>query len=276
MKPSYMRQSTLFVSFIILFALYSRYFLLATYPQSTRYLNCSSTLRLGDDYGGWVLCPPKGSLRDALVYTIGVGRNIKWDEQMISKYSTIHHGWDPTPTAADYFSKRSIPTNFFFHPIGLGPHDGNLTLKLPTGNHDSYTVMEYHQAAQPGTIVNVPILTVPSMLRMLGHSRLAILKIDVEGAEFDVIQAWLEEKYQVPADQVLIEFHDRYFKNGRSLIEKALDSMNMLGYDVAFHTKLVRCSFYPILSTPVSNPTLRIVTNSQLSLIRNILLRSDH
>lgn len=81
-----------------------------------------------------------------------------------SRSCTVHHGSDPTPTALDFVEKKGAPDGFFFHPIGLSATDGNLTLKLPTGNQDSYTVMEFQKKAQEGTVVTVPVLSVNSML----------------------------------------------------------------------------------------------------------------
>jgi len=209
-------------------------------------LNCERTIRLGDDYGGWVLCTPLGAtFHGQLVYTIGIGRNIEWDKAMIKHYGTVHHGWDPTPTAVDFFTKKQIPDGFHFHKTGLGPTDGNLTLKLPEGNHDSYTVMDYQNSAQEGTITTVPILTVDSMMKRLGHRHLAILKIDIEGAEFAVIDEWVRLQYNIPADQVLIEFHERYFSHERehkNLVPQAILQMSGLGFDLIVRTRLVSCT----------------------------------
>lgn len=221
-------------------------------------LDCARPIRMGDAYGGWHLCRPLRTFAGQLVYTIGVGRNIKWDEEMIRTYGTVHHGWDPTPTASDYFSKRSIPKGFHFHKYGLASKDGNLTLKLPHGNHDSYTIMSYHQGAQDGTVVQIPVLTVGSMMRMLWHSHLAILKIDIEGAEFEVIEQWGKELYRIPADQVLIEFHERYFAtkpNFKQMVPRSIEIMNNLGFDLIVKTGYVRifsCHLHTLSSSLTS------------------------
>lgn len=158
---------------------------------------------------------------------------------MIEKYGTVHHGWDPTPTAEDFFTKRPPPKGFTFHKYGLGTSDGNITLKLPKGNQDSYTVMEYHQKAKPGTVTSVQMLSLDSMLRRAKHSKLAILKIDIEGAEFDVIDDWNAKNYSIPADQVLVEFHQRYFKGKGDLVDNAIGYMRNLGFNLVHKTKLV-------------------------------------
>lgn len=207
-------------------------------------LDCKSKITFGDDYGGWTLCRPKDrrSFRDAIVYTVGIGRNIKWDEEMIHRFSTIHHGWDPTPTAQDFFKHRSIPERFNFHRYGLGSKDGPVTLKLPEGNFDSYTVMEYSANAKEGMVIKVDMLTVQSMMKMLNHRWVAVLKVDIEGAEFDVIQSWYDNKFVIPADQLLIEFHERYFSHDSrapDMVPLAMKQLSYLGFKRIHHTKLV-------------------------------------
>lgn len=207
-----------------------------------RVLACRQPVRLGAAAGGWQLCLPSlWSIQGGLVYTVGIGRNIEWDKNMIALYDTEHHGWDPTPTALDFFRRHTPPAKFHFHRIGLGPHDGNLTLKLPYGNHDSYTVMAHPNEPQLGTVMEVPILTVRSMMRRMKHRHLAILKIDIEGAEFDVIDQWARANYRPPADQVLIEFHERYFwkqPGYRNMVPNAVQKMAALGFKLIVRTRL--------------------------------------
>lgn len=161
---------------------------------------------------------------------------------MIQRYRTQHHGWDPTPTALDFANKTSMPSNFHFHPIGIAARDGNLTLKLPKGKHESYTVMRADREAQEGSIVTLPVLSLESMINSLDHTSLAVLKMDVEGAEFDVIRKWKEDRYIVPAEQLLIEFHERYFHQVESwehMVPVAIKSLEQLGFDLVSHTKIV-------------------------------------
>lgn len=121
-----------------------------------------------------------------------------------SQSCTLYHGWFPTTTALVFVDTKGSPDCFFFHSLGLSATDGNLTLKLPTCNQDSYTVMEFQNKAQEGTMVTAPVLSVDSMLICLNQMRLAILKIDIEGAKFDVIHEWSKSGCRPPTDQLLI------------------------------------------------------------------------
>lgn len=199
---------------------------------------CPRLESAGGEYGGWTICtkdPP--SLRDEIVYTVGVGRDINWDLAMIEKHKTRHYGWDPTPTAADFFQKRGIPEGFTFQPYGLGVKDGTVMVKLPVGHGDSYTVMEYNKEAQEGTVTAINVLCLKSMMEKLGHKRVGILKMDIEGAEFDVIESWLGQGYVPPVDQILIEFHGRFFPHGSTKVQTAIQHMAAMGFHVVHKQK---------------------------------------
>lgn len=202
--------------------------------RTEKYLNCSNLIKLGDNYGGWTTCRPintcSQALKNAFVYSVGIGRNIQWDEGMLQVFGTIHHGWDPTPTALDYFSKRTKPRGYYFHRHGLAAKDGDLFLKLPHGNKDSYTIMGNRATARVGTVVKLPMLSLKSMMEKLGHTWLAVLKMDIEGAEFDVIDSWFNASFEIPTDQLLIEFHERYFKHHQDFGKKVPGAIMKLSY----------------------------------------------
>lgn len=106
------------------------------------------------------------------------------------------------------------------------------------GNIDSYTILKYDKETQDGKVVSIPVLTLDSMLRKNGHleRELAVLKIDVEGVEFDVIADWARRSYQPPAKQILFEFHERYFKapESKTLVPTAVAQMSNLGFELLF------------------------------------------
>lgn len=202
---------------------------------------CTDPQHLGDQYGGWTICNGK-NVTGGLVYTIGIGKNIEWDKAMISKFQTVHHGWDPTPSAKEFFEKQAPPQGFTFHPEGLGVKDGQVTVKLPVGNIDSYTIMNYDAETQNGKVVSISVLTLESMLRKNGHEKIDVLKIDAEGIEFDVIADWARRGYHPPAKEILVEFHERYFTSSNTpggtdpthLIPTAITQMNNLGFELLF------------------------------------------
>lgn len=99
-------------------------------------------------------------------------------------------------------------------------------------------------------------------MKSLNHTSVAILKMDVEGAEFDVIRRWSEDMYDVPAEQLLVEFHQRNFqhvKGWERLVPNAIESLKALGFELVTHTKLV--SFRSLSSVDFIRKRSRNITD---------------
>ena len=75
---------------------------------------------------------------------------------------------------------------------------------------------------------NLPVHRLPTILRKLEHNRIDILKMDIEGAEYEVIEDIVSSP--VPIDQVLIEFHHRFENIGVLKTKQAISRMNEAGY----------------------------------------------
>jgi FkbM family methyltransferase len=181
----------------------------------------------GTDYGGWAVVPDALS-SEAVVYSFGVGDDISFDLSMIQKYGLTVHAFDPTPRSIAWVREQSMPSQFVFHDIGIGDHDGMLTLFPPEKeSHTSFTVID-RAATLRHVGVEVPVRRLSTVMRDLGHERIDLLKMDIEGAEYDVLRT-LEEDGIYP-EQVLVEFHHRFFPDGIERTRSAIQCLNELQY----------------------------------------------
>jgi hypothetical protein len=71
-----------------------------------------------------------------------------------------------------------------------------------------------------------------SILGKLGHQRVDLLKLDIEGAEYSVIQDLVKEA--IPIDQLLVEFHHRWMKDSDAvqLTVEALNTLAGAGFEL--------------------------------------------
>ncbi|MBS1589418.1 MAG: FkbM family methyltransferase [Bacteroidetes bacterium] len=69
-----------------------------------------------------------------------------------------------------------------------------------------------------------------TIMQELGHTHIDVLKIDIEGSEYDVIDNILDEKLSVT--QILIEFHDRFFTNGTLKTKATIVNLRDSGYEI--------------------------------------------
>jgi hypothetical protein len=69
-------------------------------------------------------------------------------------------------------------------------------------------------------------------MMQLGHNRLDVLKVDIEGAEYEVLPALLADGIEI--DQILIEFHDRWVEG---IPSKAVhEALVAKGYRLVAHS----------------------------------------
>lgn len=66
---------------------------------------------------------------------------------------------------------------------------------------------------------------------MLGHRRLSVLKLDIEGAEYQVLEDVLGSG--IPVDQILVEFHHRWKEIGARQTRRAIARLQAAGWCVA-------------------------------------------
>lgn len=62
----------------------------------------------------------------------------------------------------------------------------------------------------------------------LGHSKIDLLKMDIEGSEYEVIQNILDERLEIT--QILIEFHRRFKEISLDESKRAISSLKKSGY----------------------------------------------
>ena len=75
-----------------------------------------------------------------------------------------------------------MPRKFHWHRFVLGDSDQNLTLQLPVGHGASYAADGVGSARgfKKGTSHTARALRITTMMAMLNHSRLDLLKIDCD------------------------------------------------------------------------------------------------
>lgn len=64
-----------------------------------------------------------------------------------------------------------------------------------------------------------------------GHLAVDYVKMDIEGAEFGLLEDWLHRKYSPPVKQLWIEFHPQSKNLTVSDIEKLVLSLSSIGFE---------------------------------------------
>ena len=174
--------------------------------------------RFGSDYGGYWL-DASMTRPGAVVYSLGIGQDISFDVSLIERFGVDVEAFDPTPKVKKWLDSQSLPRQFHFHEAGIAAHDGKETFYLPP--REDWVSHSVIQARQYGTeSVHFPVMRLSTAMKLQGHSQIDILKMDIEGAEYAVIEDIVREK--IPVMQLLVEFHHRLSSVGTNKTRKAM------------------------------------------------------
>lgn len=172
--------------------------------------------------GNWAVLPDSLDA-GSVVYSFGVGDNVSWDLAMIGRFGMTVHAFDPTPQSIAWVARQTLPPQFRFHDCGISSFDGLLDFYPPRkagGMH--FSQQPRHRFGPPPQPVPGKVNRLATIMQELGHSRIDVLKLDVEGSEFDSIPDVLNSG--IPIGQLLVEIHyhfpKRCFRGGLELIRQ--------------------------------------------------------
>lgn len=195
---------------------------------------------LGSEYGGWWVCP-EGIDASSVVYSFGVGEDISFDLAVIRRFGVRVHAFDPTPRSIAWLKRQSLPEGFHFHDIGLADYDGEAMFEAPPEGHVSFTMKEGGGAAADRSTIRARVERLDTIARRLGHSRIDVLKMDIEGAEIPVIADLGRASVQI--GQLLVEFHHAIGDAKQvATTRAAIDTLGRLGFRL-FHNSAVGREF---------------------------------
>ena len=181
--------------------------LVAPYYPCSWSLEKHPSIGKGNDAGKWT-CGLReiGPRRSCVVYSFGSNNQFEF-ELAVSAFSECEiHTFDPTsnPPKSSVANKLKRST---FHRVGLGHRDGIFNLSKGA----------------------FPVRSIESLMRELGHweTGVDLLKIDVEGAEFSVVEK--TDWGRMKVGQLLMEVHPGETLNRQSNVLRSKLRRNAFG-----------------------------------------------
>lgn len=163
------------------------------------------TVRLGSEYGGWNV-PTDFLTPNSICYLAGAGLDISFDLEIAAQFKSQVHIFDPTPRAYDHYLdltehvKQSISMpykegrycinsidfeNITFHKIGIWNNNETLKFYAPQNiEHISHSAVNLQKTE---SYFEAEVKSISSIMNELGHSQIDLLKLDIEGAEYNVL-----------------------------------------------------------------------------------------
>lgn len=185
--------------------------------------------KVGTGYGGWFV--PTSLLSDrSLCYGVGAGEDISFEIELINRYGCEVHCFDPTPRAQRHVKLlhrntiNGVQTSInnagnlyykvdpgclarlHFHALGLWSQDGPMRFYAPENPaHVSHSIVNLQRTID---YFEADCRTLETVMQTLDHTELSLLKLDVEGAEYEILASILSG--HVRPVVLCVEFDEGY------------------------------------------------------------------
>ena len=146
---------------------------------------------------------------DDVVCDCGLGNDADFSLDVMSRFGSLVHGFDPTRKhrAGLEVVVGNSGGRFCFHPVAIGPQNGTIRFYESKseisgslyGNHPNV-------AAGAGETYDVEVITIGQVFERCALNRVAVFKIDIEGAEYEVLST-IDKSTVDRIDQLIVEFH---------------------------------------------------------------------
>lgn len=198
--------------------------------------------KLGDERFGlqWTISPAALG-RSSVVYSAGVGNDITFEQALVNRFGCEVVLCDPSPVAAKTMARpeNKIP-QFHFHPVALAARVG----RIPVSHQTDSDGQTWFARGKQGDSEQVACTDLTSLMKSNGHSRVDLLKLDIEGSEYEVIEDLVARA--IPIGQICVEYHHGVLpgytrmQSVRSMFRLIRGGYQLVHQEVCNHTFLNR------------------------------------
>jgi len=183
---------------------------LVRYLNTDYLLPVNALLRLGTNYGGWYLPADSGLNEASVCYLAGAGEDISFDCALASRFGCHVRIVDPTPKAISHFEgltsavEAGLPfpiNNSKYTFYGVSPEVISKVRFLPYGLSDNDVELKFYFPKNPNHVscstlnlqktniwFTAQCHTLASLMAEQGDTHVDLLKMDIEGGEYAVIE----------------------------------------------------------------------------------------
>lgn len=195
---------------------------------------------MGTEYGGHAINPLTIS-REDVIYTLGAGLDISFEEELISQTACHVHVYDPTPRSVAWLNKKfnsndnphALGANITIHPVGIWSSNKKMRFFAPKNPDDvSYSITNM-QGTQ--NYIDVDCISMKNAMQENGHNQIDLLKLNVEGAEYEIINSMFDD--EIYPRMILInydEVHTQADDQAPHRLIQLSSRIRSMGYKVIF------------------------------------------
>jgi len=186
---------------------------------------------IGSVYGGWVI-PLNQFNESSICYCAGCGEDITFDLGLIDKFNCHVYGFDPTPRAIKHIEEVAHDNgHYHFDTIGLWDEEDTLKFFTPKNTDNvSHSLVNLQKTED---YIEVNVKSLKQIMHENNHHKLDLLKLDIEGAEYKVIESILEDNLDIKVicveyDECFNALDDGY----KNRIKKSVNLLLSNGYSL--------------------------------------------
>src|SRR5271168_4849167 len=148
------------------------------------------TAYLGKGDGAW-RAPVKLLRPGGICYCVGVGQDASFDMALAQLVAKVF-SFDPTPRSISYMSKLDYDrARIHFLPVGIWSEDAELKFYAPMNRrHGNYSIKNIHSTSE---FFVAKCNTLSSVMKQFGHDHINLIKLDIEGAWYEVISSMFRD-----------------------------------------------------------------------------------
>lgn len=220
----------------------------------------------GSERHGYMV-PDNFLASNSICYCVGAGEDISFDTELKIAFDSRVYIFDPSPYGINHFNEVNDYVNhgtpltldktlapYVYHisskqfseikfvPVGLW--DEKKTLKFYDPEKENYSSHSAILFTDSKKFIEAPVNRLSNLMKELDHQHIDLLKIEIEGAEYKVIDTIIEDKLNVKA--ILVEFDEVYNTTDKSFhfrIKKSCDRLRKAGYVLAHSTVALKRLF---------------------------------
>jgi FkbM family methyltransferase len=140
---------------------------------------------LGTEYGGWAI--PRDVIGPAWVcYCAGAGIDISFDLALARRFGCEVLTLDPTEESREHVARAAAgEPRLRFQQVAVWSSDGDL--RMYRAADPAHRTLSADNLQRTDRTTTVPARSLASLMREHGHDRIDLLKLDVEGAEYELL-----------------------------------------------------------------------------------------
>jgi FkbM family methyltransferase len=205
----------------------------------------------------------------SICYCVGAGTNISFDIELVTKYGSKVFIFDPMPYAVEHFNELvnktkasesltiigcELPYTYKINSkqletiryIETGIWNEKKLVKFFVPSRENYAGHSITNLQNTDDYIEAKVDTIVNLMKELNHTKIDLLKIEIEGSEYTVIDDIVKSKPDIKI--ILVEFDEFHHRDGKNMstlkrIRNSSEKLCNAGYKLVHSTEYYKRTF---------------------------------